>query len=340
MTIDHKKRGGEPSAEPAVTETMTMAAALNSGFHLAMEANDKIVVLGEDVADPIGGVFKTSRGLSTKFGEQRVRATPISEQAIAGAAVGLALGGYRPIAEIMFFDFITLAMDQLLNHAAKLRYMTGGTTPAPILVTTTIGSSHFGAQHAQSLEAWFMHTPGINVLYPSSPADAKGLLTSALETPDPSLLIQHSGLLYSIKEEVPVGAHRVPLGAARTLRSGSDVTLITYGTQVTMCLQAAEALSADGVEAEVIDLRTLVPLDFATLTASVERTRRAVVVHEATEFAGPGAEVASRLNERLFNELLAPVLRVGAAYTPVPFSKSLSGYPTVERIVGKVRSMM
>jgi pyruvate/2-oxoglutarate/acetoin dehydrogenase E1 component len=326
--------------EPPTAETMTMAAALNSGFHLAMEANDKIVVLGEDVADPAGGVFKTSKGLSTKFGEQRVRATPISEQAIAGAAVGLALGGYRPVAEIMFFDFITLAMDQILNHAAKFRYMTGGTTPAPIVVTTTIGSSHFGAQHAQSLEAWFMHTPGINVLYPSNPSDAKGLLTTALEAPDPSLLIQHSGLLYSVKESVPVGAHRVPLGAARTLRSGDHITLITYGTQVGVCMKAADALASDGIEAEVIDLRTLVPLDFPTLEASLERTRRAVVVHEATEFAGPGAEIAARLNERLFGELLAPVLRVGAAYTPVPFSKSLSGYPTIDKIIAKVKSMM
>jgi len=333
-------RPGSAETEPAVTDTMTMAAALNSAFHLAMENDDKIIVLGEDVADPIGGVFKTSKGLSTKFGERRVRATPISEQAIAGAAVGLALGGYRPVAEIMFFDFITLAMDQILNHAAKFRYMTGGTTPAPIVVTTTIGSSHFGAQHAQSLEAWFMHTPGINVLYPSSPADAKGLLITALEAPDPSLLIQHSGLLYSTKEDVPVGIHRVPLGTARTLRAGTDVTLITYGTQVDVCLQAAEVLAASGVEAEVIDLRTLIPLDFPTLETSVERTRRAVVVHEATEFAGPGAEIASRLNERLFNELLAPVLRLGAAYTPVPFSKSLSGYPSAERVIGKVRSMM
>jgi pyruvate/2-oxoglutarate/acetoin dehydrogenase E1 component len=331
---------GEPETEPAATETMTMAAALNSGFHRAMEANDKIVMLGEDVAEPIGGVFKTAKDLSTKFGEQRVRATPISEQAIAGAAVGLALGGYRPVAEIMFFDFITLAMDQVLNHAAKFRYMTGGTTPAPILVTTTIGSSHFGAQHAQSLEAWFMHTPGITVLYPSCPADAKGLLTTALEAPDPSLLIQHSGLLYSVKEDVPVGVHRVPLGVARTLRSGTDVTLITYGTGVSLCLQAADALAKSGGEAEVIDLRTLVPLDFSTLEASVERTRRAVVVHEATEFVGAGAEIAARLTERLFNELLAPVLRVGAEYTPVPFSKSLSGYPTVERVTSKVASMM
>lgn len=327
------------TGEPAMSETMTMAAAINSGFHCAMEADDRIVVLGEDVADPIGGVFKTSKGLSTKFGEQRVRATPISEQAIAGAAVGLALGGYRPIAEIMFFDFITLAMDQVLTHAAKFRYMTGGATPTPLLVTTTIGSSHFGAQHAQSLEAWFMHTPGINVLYPSSPADAKGLLLTALSSPDPALFIQHSGLLYSQKEEVPTGDHRVPFGQARTVRRGADVTLITYGTQVSVCRSAAEELAGVGISAEVIDLRTLVPLDLATIRASVERTRRAVVVHEATEFAGPGAEIASRLNESLFNELLAPVVRVGADFTPVPFAKTLSGHPTVAKVTAKVRSL-
>jgi acetoin:2,6-dichlorophenolindophenol oxidoreductase subunit beta len=325
--------------EPASTETMTMAGAINSAFHLAMENDDRIVVLGEDVADPIGGVFKTSKGLSTKFGEQRVRSTPIAEQAISGSAVGLALGGYHPVAEIMFFDFITLALDQVINHAAKFRYMTGGATPAPITVTTVIGSSHFGAQHAQSLEAWFMHTPGINVAFPSTPSDAKGLLTSMLESQDPGLFIQHSGLLYGTKEAVPTGAHRVPLGQAQVVRAGSDVTLVTYGTQRGVCLEAAEALAAHGIEAEVIDLRTLVPLDLPAIYESVERTRRAVVVHEATEFAGPGAEIASRINERLFNELLAPVVRVGAAFTPVPFTSSLSGFPSVERVVNRVRSL-
>ena len=327
------------ATEAAQVEMMTIAQALNSAFHLAMERDDKIVVLGEDVADPIGGVFKTSKGLSTKFGEQRVRATPIAEQAISGAAVGLAIGGYRPIAEIMFFDFITLAMDQVLNHAAKLRYMSGGATTAPITVTTVIGSSHFGAQHAQSLEAWFMHTPGITVIYPSSPSDAKGLMTTALESPDPTLFIQHSGLLYSVKENVPVGELRIPLGKAARRREGSDVTLITYGTQVATCMAAADELAQEGVEAEVLDLRTLVPLDLAAVFESVERTRRAVIVHEATEFAGPGAEIASRLNERLFNELLAPVVRVGADYSPVPFAKSLSGYPTASRVAARVRTL-
>jgi pyruvate/2-oxoglutarate/acetoin dehydrogenase E1 component len=321
------------------TEVMTIAGAINSAFHLAMEDNDKIVILGEDVADPIGGVFKTSKGLSTKYGTQRVRSTPIAEGTISGAAVGLALAGYRPVAEIMFFDFITLAMDQVLNHAAKFRYMTGGATPAPLTVTTVIGSSHFGAQHAQSLEAWFMHTPGINVVMPSTPADAKGLLATILESPDPTLFIQHTGLLYSQKGPVPTGPHKVPLGVANVVRSGTDVTLITYGTQVQVVLRAAETLAAEGIEAEVIDLRSLVPLDFATVLDSVQRTRRAVVVHEATQFCGPGAEISARIHEELFNELLAPVQRVGSPFTPVPFAKSLNAFPTAEKVVGRVKSL-
>lgn len=328
------------SAVPPETSEMTMAAAINSGFHLAMEADDKIVVLGEDIEDPIGGPFKTSKGLSTKFGTRRVRSTPIAEGAIAGAAVGLALGGYRPVAEIMFFDFITLALDQVVNHAAKFRYMTGGATPTPITVTTVIGSSHFGAQHAQSLEAWFMHTPGINVVMPATPYDAKGLLMTCLRSPDPCLFIQHSGLLYSRKEQVPVGPYTIPFGQAKVVRPGRDVTLVTYGTQVATCLEAAGTLAGQGIEAEVIDLRTLVPLDFPTVLESVERTRRAVVVHEATQFCGPGAEISSRIHEELFNELLAPVMRVGGAYAPIPFSKALSAYPNAEKVVRKVRELV
>lgn len=320
-------------------ETMKMAPAINAGFHQAMENDDKVVVLGEDLAEPIGGVFKTSKGLSTKFGEQRVRSTPIAECTIAGAAVGLALGGYRPVAEIMFFDFVTLTLDQVLNHAAKLRYMSGGATPAPITVTTTIGTAHFGAQHAQSLEAWFMHTPGINVVMPSNPADAKGLLLSCLTSADPSLYIQHSALLYSQKGSVDEAFYTVPLGKAATLRSGTDVTIVTYGTGVGTSLEAAEELSGSGIQAEVLDLRSLVPLDFDAVLTSVERTRRCVVVHEATQFMGPGAEISARINEELFGELLAPVGRVGADFTPVPFSKALNNQPTVDRVVRKVREL-
>jgi pyruvate/2-oxoglutarate/acetoin dehydrogenase E1 component len=321
------------------TETMTIAQAINSGYHCAMEADDKIVILGEDVADPIGGVFKTTKDLSTKFGTDRVRATPIAEGAIAGSAVGLALGGYRGVVEVMFFDFSTHVMDQILNHAAKFRYMTGGATPTPVMVTSVVGSSHFGAQHAQSVESWFMHTPGINVCFPSTPSDAKGLLMSCLESPDPTLLIQHTGLLYSVKEDVPVGPHHVPLGKAKTVRSGNDVTIVTYGPAVRIAVQAAEQLAQDGIDAEVIDLRSLVPLDFPAVLESVERTRRCVITHEATQFAGPGAEIAARVTEDLFPELLGPVLRVGGLFTPQPFAKTLDRHPTSERVVAKVKQL-
>ncbi|OLL19243.1 MULTISPECIES: alpha-ketoacid dehydrogenase subunit beta [unclassified Rhodococcus (in: high G+C Gram-positive bacteria)] len=318
---------------------MTIAQAINSGYHCAMEADEKIVILGEDVADPIGGVFKTTKDLSTRFGTERVRATPIAEGAIAGAAVGLALGGYRGVVEVMFFDFSTHVLDQILNHAAKFRYMTGGATPTPVMVTSVIGSSHFGAQHAQSVETWFMHTPGINVCFPSTPRDAKGLLMSCLESPDPTLLIQHTGLLYSVKEEVPTGPYRVPLGKAKTVRAGNDVTIVAYGTTVAMAIEAADMLARDGIDAEIIDLRSLVPLDFETVLDSVERTRRCVVTHEATQFAGPGAEISARITEDLFNELLGPVLRVGGLFTPVPFAKTLDRLPTTERIVAETRKL-
>ncbi|MEU1956016.1 alpha-ketoacid dehydrogenase subunit beta [Nocardia rhamnosiphila] len=320
-------------------QTMTIAQAINSGYHCAMEADDTIVILGEDVADPIGGVFKTTKDLSTRFGTDRVRATPIAEGAIAGTAVGLGLGGYRGVVEVMFFDFSTHVLDQVLNHAAKFRYMTGGATPTPLMVTSVVGSSHFGAQHAQSVEAWFMHTPGINVCFPSTPSDAKGLVQTCLESPDPSLLIQHTGLLYAVKEDVPVGPYRVPLGKATTLRSGNDVTIVSYGTSVRTAVAAADQLASEGIQAEVIDLRSLVPLDFDTVLDSVIRTRRCVVTHEATQFAGPGAEIAARVSEDLFNELLGPVLRVGGLFTPVPFAKTLDRLPTVGRITAKVKQL-
>jgi pyruvate/2-oxoglutarate/acetoin dehydrogenase E1 component len=320
--------------------TMTSAVAMNSALDNAMDRDDKVIVLGEDVADPIGGVFKVTKGLSSKYGTERVRATPISEQAIVGTAIGLAMAGYRPVAEIMFFDFVTVAMDQIVNHATKLRYMSGGATPAPITVRTSVGGSRFGAQHAQSLEAWFMHTPGIKVVMPATPADAKGLLTACIEEDDPCLFIEHLNLAYSTKEDVPVGHHHVPLGQARTLTSGDDVTLITYGPMVKPVLEAAQTVAERSIGAEVIDLRTLVPLDMATVLASVERTRRAIIIHEATTFAGPSAEIASRIYEELFADLLAPVTRLGAAYTPIPFSPGLSNYPTVDGIVAAIDHLL
>ena len=219
--------------QDGTTEAMTSAGAMKSALDCAMTQDAKVLILGEDVADPIGGVFKVTKGLSTKFGTHRVRATPISEQAIVGTAIGLSMAGYRPVAEIMFFDFITVAMDQLVNHAAKLRYMSGGATPAPITVRTTVGGRRFGAQHAQSLEAWFMHTPGIKVVMPSGPRDAKGLLLSCIFDDDPCLYIEHMGLAYSTTEEVPIGDFRIPLGQANVAAAGDRTPpSITYGPMV------------------------------------------------------------------------------------------------------------
>jgi pyruvate/2-oxoglutarate/acetoin dehydrogenase E1 component len=319
---------------------MTMAAAINSGFHEAMAANDKVVVLGEDVADPAGGVYKTSKGLSTRFGDVRVRSTPIAEDAIAGTAVGLALSGYRPVAEIMFIDFSMHAMDQILNHAAKTRYLSAGGSTAPVLISTFVGNTHFGAMHSQSLEAWYMHTPGINVVMPSNPVDAKGLLLSCLESPDPSIFIQPVSLLFTAKADVDPGYFTVPLGKASIVSPGRDVTIVTYGTQVKLVLEAATELAEEGIDIEIIDLRSLVPMDLDTVLESVEKTKRCVVVHDAVRFLGPGAELAAIIQEECFGDLLAPVLRLGGAFTPSPFAKSLNRLPTRESIVASVEKMM
>jgi pyruvate dehydrogenase E1 component beta subunit/2-oxoisovalerate dehydrogenase E1 component len=324
---------------PPTDKPMSMAVALNSALDEALTLDPRVLLLGEDIADPAGGVFKITRGLSSKHGTERVRATPIAEQSIIGASIGAAMGGYRPVAEIMFFDFMTVCMDQVVNHAAKLRFMSGGATPVPLTIRTTIGSSRFGAQHAQELEAWFMHTPGIKVVMPSSPADAKGLLLSCIFDPDPCLFIEHSSLLFAGKRPVPLGDHRVPLGVASVPRAGSDVTVITYGAQVPVALAAAEVLAGEGIDAEVIDLRSLVPLDWPTVFASVARTTRAIVVHNATRTCGPGAEIAARLTEELFTELAAPVVRLGAADVPVAFAPELSTYPTMDDIVGAARAL-
>jgi pyruvate/2-oxoglutarate/acetoin dehydrogenase E1 component len=319
---------------------MSMAAAIKSALQVALEADEKIVLLGEDIADPAGGVFKVTSGLSTKFGAHRVRTTPIAEQAIIGASIGAALAGYRPVAEIMFFDFMTVAMDQLVNHAAKLRYMSGGATPVPLTVRTTVGSSRFGAQHAQELEAWFMHTPGLKVVVPSSPAEAKGLLLSCIFDPDPCLFVENSTLLFSPKEEVLTGDYRIELGKATVKREGLDVTVMAYGSSVPVALKAADGLAEHGISLEVIDLRSLVPLDMPTLMSSVAKTKRAIVMHAATRFAGPGAEIASAITEELFSELHKPVVRLGGAYAPVPFAMSLSVYPTVDDVVSAATELM
>ena len=316
-------------------QEMTMREALNLALDQALEADERVFLLGEDIADP--GASGPTAGLSTKYGHSRVLDTPISEAAIVGAAIGAAVDGLLPVAEIMIMDFIGIAADQLINNAAKLRYMTAGRTTAPLTVRTQVyGGLTTGATHSQSLEAWFMHIPGMKVIVPSTPRDGKGLLTSAIFDEDPCLFIE-TIRLQGVKGPVPVDpGFSIPLGQADIKRPGTDVTLIGYGRSVQDALKAAAKLESDhGVSAEVVDLRTLVPLDVETIVESVGRTRRAVVAHHAVEFAGPGAEVAAILSKELFGRLEAPVERVGARFVPTPAAPALEAavLPTPARLV-------
>ncbi|MDT3442837.1 alpha-ketoacid dehydrogenase subunit beta [Pseudofrankia sp. BMG5.37] len=317
---------------------MTMREALNLALDQALARDERVFLLGEDIADP--GASGPTKGLSTKYGTERVLDTPISESAIVGAAIGAAMEGFRPVAEIMIMDFIGIAADQIINNAAKLRFMTGGRTSAPITVRTQVyGGIGTGATHSQSLEAWFMHVPGLKVIVPSTPRDGKGLLTSAIFDDDPCIFVE-TIRLGPQRGMVPVDpGFSIPLGEADVKRPGSDVTLISYGRGVVEALGAATQLEADGVSAEVLDLRTLVPLDVAAMVESVGRTTRAVVVHDAVQFAGPGAEIAAILQRELFGRLSAPVERVGARFVPNPAPPALESqvYPSAQRIVAAVR---
>ena len=320
---------------------ISMSRAINQALDLALESDPSVIILGEDVADPAGGALKLTRGLSTKHGADRVRDTPISESAIVGAAFGAALDGLRPVAEVMFMDFLAVCMDQVANHAAKLRYMSGGRTGVPLTITTVVAAGRsFGAQHSQSLEAWLMHVPGINVACPSTPADAKGLLTACIEDDDPCVVMETLALL-GVRGEVPDGHHAVALGSASVRRPGRDATVIAWGLTLPAALAAADSLVPSGIEAEVIDLRSLVPLDRAAVLESVARTRRAVIAHAAVEVAGPGAELAAMISSELWGTLAGPVARLGAAPAPVPFAPSLEAeyYPTAERIADAVRDL-
>lgn len=322
-------------SESAMDEKeMTMREALNLALDQAMQADERVFLLGEDIADP--GATGPTAGLSTKYGPDRVLDTPISEAAIVGAAIGAAIDGLLPVAEIMIMDFIGLAADQLINNAAKLRFMTGGRTAAPITVRTQVyGGLATGATHSQSLEAWFMHVPGLKVIVPSTPRDGKGLLTSAIFDEDPCLFVE-TIRLQTQRGLVPIDpGFRMPLGRAEIKRTGTDVTLISYGRSVLDALAAATSLQEQGVSAEVVDLRTLVPLDVETICESARRTRRVVVVHDAVQFAGPGAEIAAILQCELFGELAAPIQRVGARFVPIPAAPALEAqvYPSPARIV-------
>jgi pyruvate/2-oxoglutarate/acetoin dehydrogenase E1 component len=299
-----------------------------------------VYLLGEDVAE--GGAFGITRGLAQKHGAQRVRNTPISEAAITGLATGAALCGLRTVLEIMFIDFATLALDTLVNQSAKYRYMSGGQLAVPMVVRTQAGAAGgAAAQHSQSLEAWFVHVPGLIVVAPSSPGEAYGLLKSAIRLGDPVLFIEHKRL-YTMKETLAEGAELPEIGRARIVRTGEDVTLIAYSAMLTNAREAAEILARDGISAEVIDLRTLMPLDMATIATSVTKTHRAVIAHEAVQNAGLGAEIAARVGSELFDELDAPVTRVGCPFAPIPFAPELEQalLPGTPDIVRAVRSLL
>ena len=330
------------SAAPA-ERTLTMIQAIHEALDIALATDERVFELGEDIQDPMGGGFKVHVGLSTKYGLDRVRPTPITEQAIMGAAIGAAITGMRPVPEIMLMNFMAVCADQLINHAAKLRYMSGGQTNVPITVRTVTGAGGgFGAQHSDMLEGPLAHTPGLKVVVPSVPADAKGLLLASVFDDDPVVFIEMHHLYYAISGPVPEGDYRIPLGTARVARQGTDVTLISWGRQVHDCLAVAESLAANGINAEVLDLRTLVPLDTDAVLESVARTRRAVIVHEAVRRNGYGAELAATISEELFGQLAAPVRRVASANTPVPYSKplELAYMPSRARIETTVRDLL
>lgn len=324
------------------TKTMAMFQAVADAQRLALEQDPGVFLLGEDIGDPPGGLFKTSDGLQDKYGKLRVRPTPIAEQAIIGAGIGAALVGMRPVAEIMFNDFTAVCLDQIANHAAKQRYMSGAATHVPMTIRVMVGGGlgGFGAQHSQALEAWLLHTPGLKVVCPSTPIDAKGLLLSCIFDDDPCIHLESMRLLMTTSEEVPVEDYRIPLGVAKVRREGSDVSLVSYGWMVQECLAAADLLGEEGVSVEVIDLRSLVPLDYDRVFASVRKTGRALVVHAATEFCGFGAELVATINEELFSSLKGPAIRLGADYAPVAYSRDIemSQVPGSRSIAARIRA--
>lgn len=314
--------------------------AIRDGLRQEMARDPSVLVLGEDLT--MGGPFGATKDLVEEFGADRIRNTPISEGAVVGLAVGAAATGLRPVVEVMFVDFVTLAMDQLVNHAAKLHYMSGGQLRIPLTIRVQGGASgSFGAHHSQSLEAWFIHVPGLKVVAPSTAADAKGLLAAAIRDDDPVLFVEHRALYWS-RGDVPAEPHVVPIGTAAVRRPGTDVTVVAASRMAVTAVAAAERLAEEGVQAEIIDARSLSPLDLNTIVDSVRRTGRLLVVHEAVEVGGMGAEIAARVQEAAFDDLRAPVVRLGAPFAPVPFSPELERrfVPDEEDVVEATRRLV
>jgi pyruvate/2-oxoglutarate/acetoin dehydrogenase E1 component len=320
---------------------MNMSLAINNAMDLEMERDSTVFLIGEDIG-LTGGVFGTTAGLYAKFGDKRVMDTPISESGFVGAAAGAAALGLRPVVSLMFVDFIGVCLDQILNQAAKMRYMFGGKAKIPMVVRANFGAGlGAGAQHSQSLEAFFMHIPGIKVIMPSTPYDAKGLLIAAIRDDNPVIYLEHK-MLYGMPGEVPEESYTIPIGSADIKRPGTDVTVVATGFMVHHALKAAEKAEADGISVEVLDPRSLLPLDETVILESVKKTHRLIVVHEAVKFAGCGAEIAAMVAEKAFDYLDAPIMRIGAPFCPVPFSPVLEAayLPGEAAIRDALRSIM
>jgi pyruvate dehydrogenase E1 component beta subunit len=312
--------------------------AVRDALSQAMRQDDDVFILGEDIAE-MGGSMGVTQGMLEEFGPERVRNTPISEMAIVGASIGAAMQGMRPVVEVMYEDFLTLAMEQIVNQAAKHRSMSGGQLKVPLTVRTQGGAGWSpGAQHAQQVEAWFVHVPGLKVVFASTPADVRGLLWSAIYDDNPVIFFEHR-TLYGIKEEVPETLEPIPIGKARVHREGTDVSVVATGRLVHEALKAADEAEADGVSVEVLDPRTLLPLDEEAIVTSVQKTTRCVVAHEAVARMGFGAEVAAVVQQRAFDYLDAPIERVGAKFAPIPFAPVMENYvvPDKDDVLDSIR---
>jgi 2-oxoisovalerate dehydrogenase E1 component beta subunit len=319
--------------------TITYLDAIRHALYQEMERDSRVFLMGEDIGT-YGGAFKVTEGLLERFGAERVIDTPISETAIVGAAIGAALMGMRPVVEMQFMDFIASAFDMIVNYAAKSRYRWGGGVPI-VIRGPAGGNVHGGPFHSQNPEGYFQNVPGLKIVAPSTPSDAKGLLTSAIRDPDPVIFLEHKYLYRRLKEDVPGGEHLVPIGKARLARAGKDVAIITYGAMVHTALQAAQEVAAEGIDVAVVDLRTLLPLDSSAIHEAAARTGKVIVLHEATRTGGLGGEVAALIAEHAFEYLDAPVVRLAAPDTPVPYSPTLEEafIPNAERVGKTIRAL-
>ncbi len=318
-----------------------MAEAINNALFLEMEMDESVVVLGEDIGVN-GGVFRVTDSLQKKFGERRVMDTPISEAGIIGTSIGMAINGLKPVAEMQFSGFSYLALNQLISHASKIRTRSRGRYTVPLVLRSPYGAG-VGAleHHSESMESLFIHIPGLKVVIPSNPYDAKGLLISAIRDPDPVIIFEPIKLYRAFREEIPEESYVVPIGKAKVLSSGTDATIISWGAMIMQCKQAVESLKNEGINTELIDLRTLSPLDEETVIDSVKKTGRAVIVHEAPKTLGFGAEISARINEKALFYLKAPVLRVAGYDVPVPYFKLEDYYvPSVEKIIAAVKKLV